>query len=657
MYRMKFNFNIKYFVSGCLIVLLLNYSTFLWTTEVTQNNTPRSTNLKIELWDIQNSIEVVWDAELVDEQSLSFNQAGTIVSVNFQAGDSVKKWEVIAQIDNSDAYDSIAEAKISLENAQISMRQLYEEIDQSKILQAKNSITSAENNLSNALVENDNLKVSQENSLSKLLNDIETSEKEVELLIKQQENSLEKTDISKSATVVNIEDDFKVNLLDISETIETMDYIMWVSSKNKDKNDDYEDYLWAADRTTRSEAKTQLILLINQQEWVQKNINFYNYSGEKQGILNILDDLLVVYNTIYDTSDLIYDTAENSIISAWAFSQSDIDSIKNSMSSYKSSALNQMSSLKSSINTLNTLTDTELLWDSNSITIQKQTKSIENAINNYNEIVANYALTTKSKQQDIQSKEVSLDVVKLSLEELLEGPTDDNITKANNSIQQANIKLESAYGNLEDYTLTAPFDGVIRKIDYRTGDNLTNDASKYIYIENPNLLEVNVMLDQIDIITVALWQDAIITFDAYSTIPVKAKISSIDTTPVQSSWVISYEVKLVLDDPDFTEKTLSWMTANVEIIIESKNDILIIKTNAITETAWRKYLNIIKNWEQTKTEIETWISSNGMTEVISWASLWDIIFTKEFVSTTTEKAAATTLFPTANTTWRWNRIQ
>jgi len=43
------------------------------------------------------------------------------------------------------------------------------------------------------------------------------------------------------------------------------------------------------------------------------------------------------------------------------------------------------------------------------------------------------------------------------------------------------------------------------------------------------------MLDQIDIVTVELEQEAIVTFDTYSTVPVNAKISSIDTTPVQSS--------------------------------------------------------------------------------------------------------------------------
>ena len=126
---MKFQFNLKYFISWMLIILIINYSIFLWNTETTTSNV-WSTSLTIDLWNIQNSIEVVWDAELVDEQSLSFNQAWTITKVNFKAWDTVRKWETIAEIDDSDAYDSIEEAKISLENAKISLKQLYEEVDE-----------------------------------------------------------------------------------------------------------------------------------------------------------------------------------------------------------------------------------------------------------------------------------------------------------------------------------------------------------------------------------------------------------------------------------------------------------------------------------------------------------------------------------------------
>jgi hypothetical protein len=39
-------------------------------------------------------------------------------------------------------------------------------------------------------------------------------------------------------------------------------------------------------------------------------------------------------------------------------------------------------------------------------------------------------------------------------------------------------------------------------MDFQVGDNLDSNSEKFVYLENPNLLEINIMLDQIDIVKV-----------------------------------------------------------------------------------------------------------------------------------------------------------
>lgn len=677
---MKFNFNLKYFISGLLLVLLVNYNTFIPAKTVT-SETSTSSSTKAELWDIKESIEVSWDAELVDEQSLKFNKAWTITKVNFKAWDTIKKWETIAEIDNSDAYDTIEEAKISLENSEISLEQLYEGPDETNILQSKNSITSAENSLELAKIEFENLKVTQKNSLDKLLENIETSKKELEssnsslelaksdleILKKEKDNSLSNTNTSKSTTITNIEDNFKNYLLDLESIIEESDYIMWVTQENKDKNDDFENYLWIEDWVSKSNAKTNLLKLISSYSEIEKQVNLYDESWDREKIITILNSFIEIYTLAYNTSDFIYKTADASIVSSGALTQSEIDSMKNTTSLNRTATLSKITSIKSSISTLNTLTDTDLVSESNSnsiaskeesiknsvLSIEKQELSIKNAIKTYDETVSSYSATINSKQKDLDSKTRAVEIAKMNYDDLFEWPTDENVKKANNSIKQAQLKLDSAYENLEDYILTAPFDWVVRKIDYMVWDNLTTDTDKYVYIENPNLLEITVMLDQIDIVWVKLWMQATVTFDAYSTTPVNALISSIDTTPTSTSWVVSYEVKIVLDDDSFTEKVLSWFSADVEIITESKEDILLLKTSAITEKDWKYYVNLIKDWKQVETEVEIGIASDWMTEIISWISEWDEVWLTTFISTTsTQEETSTSLF--SPPTW-WNK--
>ena len=88
--------------------------------------------------------------------------------------DTVLKGETIARLDDSDAYDDIESAKLSLQNAQISMTQLYDDEDESKIMSAQNSITNATTSLNIAKKELENLLISQASSLTEKQNDIDT---------------------------------------------------------------------------------------------------------------------------------------------------------------------------------------------------------------------------------------------------------------------------------------------------------------------------------------------------------------------------------------------------------------------------------------------------------------------------------------------------
>ncbi|MDD3793620.1 MAG: efflux RND transporter periplasmic adaptor subunit [Candidatus Gracilibacteria bacterium] len=669
---MKFNFNLKYFISGMIIILLINYNTFIPATKTT-NETNSSSTVKAKVGDIIKTIEVSGVAELVDEQNLKFNKTGTITKVNFKAGDSVKKGDIIAEIDNSDGYVSIEEAKINLDNSLLLLQDLMEGADESQILQSKSNIDNAEKNIIIAEQELINLKNSQKLNLSGLNEDISNAEKELEisknnleiskndldLFIREKTQSLGNSEINKSTTIKNIEESFKTYLIDIEKNIDELDSILGYSDKYKDEVSVYEIYLGAKNSNYKGQAKSFLASSILLYDDLAIEIAKYDNNGNIDDIEYILNQILNVFNELYNANDYTYKTVDNSIVSVGSINQSDIDSMKSSTLNYRTNTSNKISSINSTINNLSTLTDLDLISETNKnsiiakqesiksqeLNLEKQSFNLENSKKLLAETIKTYELSIVSKENDISSKKTNLEILKLNLEDLLEGATASNISKANNSIKQSQLKLDSAYKNLEDYTLVAPFDGVIRKIDYMVGDNITTDTDKYVYIENPNLLEITVMLDQIDIVGVKLGMQSTITFDAYSTTPVNAIISSIDTTPTSTSGVVSYEVKLVLDDDNFTEKILSGFTADVEIITESKEDILLLKTSAITEKDGKYFVNLVKDGKQVETQVETGIASDGMTEIISGINEGDEVSLTTFVSTTTtEEETSTSLF-------------
>ena len=497
---------------------------------------------------------------------MSFNKAGTITQVFFDIWDTVNQWDVIAQIDDQDAYDEIESARISLQNANLDYQELYEDKDESDILSANNSVIQTKNALDIAVQELENLKISQENKIQQSLQDyqnakieiasdeknLEIAKKNLEILIKQNLQSLNNSQSSKSTTILNIENDFLSYLSDLKIVIDEADQILWITDKNKDLNDDYDQFLGAKNSGIKNQAKNALRYNLSDIQELQVLIKNYDYSGEKETIWDILNQILTVYWDVYDMLDYLYETIDSSIPSVGSLSQSEINSMKSNTLSNRNNALNKISQIRSSLNTL------EILQS------------------DFTELTASQKVELQNKQNNVDDKQKSYDLAIIKKQELLEWPTTQNVLRATNSIKQAEIKLQSAYDSLEDYQIIAPFNGTITNNDYQVWDKITNDTDKSVYIENQDKLQLTVMIDQVDIVNVEQNDSALVTFDAYPDMEVKAEVARVDTTPVNNSGVVSYEVYIRLTDEEFDKKILSGMTADIEIFTENIENIIAI---------------------------------------------------------------------------------
>lgn len=656
-----------------VMILLSSWGYYYYSKKSTSNSKTSTTTYEIVgTGSLKESIDVVGSAQLVDEQSLRFNQLGTITKVNFKDGDKIKAGDIIAEIDNSDGQTAIKEAQINLENAKINLTQLYESADESQILQAQNTVSNAQKNLEISYTELENLKTTQKNSLDDIAESIENAKKELtnlntNLEISQKDleisqtklwNELSNTLSNKSNTIVQLESSFLSEQSNISKILDEIDIVLWITQKNKDANDDYELYLWAKNSSYKNQAENYFSQALISYNEIQEQIKNYTNAGNINEIESLLVKIQDTYRILQKATDSTYQTIDNSISSS-AFSESTIASLKANMYNYKTNTENKITSLNSSINTLNTLTDTNVIEKSNASTLASKEESIKSqklAITKKQQEIANLEKnlsTTKTKNeielatklQNIESANKSLEVSKQNLKELLEWPTQENITKAKNSILQAELKLQDAQESLKDYQLESPFDGVVRKIDYKVWDKLLSDSDKYVYIENPNLVEIPVSLDQVDIVKVNVGTKANITFDAYPTITITGVIHSIDYTPVKTSGVVTYTAYLIITDTKFDKKILSGMTADIEIVTQEKDNILTLSSSAITTEDNKYYVNLVKNRTTTKTQIETWLTSWGKTEIVSGLHLGDKVAIIDISSTTTStKTTTTSLF-------------
>jgi hypothetical protein len=101
--------------------------------------------------------------------------------------------------------------------------------------------------------------------------------------------------------------------------------------------------------------------------------------------------------------------------------------------------------------------------------------------------------------------EKMLDIYNEKLVDVKEWSSEQQIQLARNDIKKQELSLANTNKLLEKYILEAPFDWTVRKIDFKLWDKLISDEQKFVYLENPDLLEMTTLLDQIDIVKIEEW--------------------------------------------------------------------------------------------------------------------------------------------------------
>ncbi len=197
---------------------------------------------------------------------------------------------------------------------------------------------------------------------------------------------------------------------------------------------------------------------------------------------------------------------------------------------------------------------------------------------------------------------------------------EDKIRAAVNDVEIQALAVEKAEKLKEDYILVAPFAGTIQQIDFNAGENLVENSEKYIYIENPDTLVIDVFLDQMEIVKVEKEQKVDIEFNAFPEKKFVGSVKEVSFNPEgEGDRMVTYKCVISVEKEE--ERILSGMTARINIRIADRENILLVPNLALTkmgETA--AMITKVLNEEPLDTEeveIKIGLTDGVNTEVIS----------------------------------------
>jgi RND family efflux transporter MFP subunit len=197
-----------------------------------------------------------------------------------------------------------------------------------------------------------------------------------------------------------------------------------------------------------------------------------------------------------------------------------------------------------------------------------------------------------------------------------------DITKANWEIARFNLKiaklnLESAELNLEKAVIVAPFDGVVTDISITEGKEISTAtlATPAISLVDTSAVEMRGFIDEIDVAMVKVGQAANITLDALPDEEVNGEVAFISLIGTTLVGVVSYDTTITLENP--TMELKDGMSATAEVIIERRDDVLLIPNRTIRGTTENPMVVVLVDGQQEEREITLGLSDGINTEVLS----------------------------------------
>jgi len=181
----------------------------------------------------------------------------------------------------------------------------------------------------------------------------------------------------------------------------------------------------------------------------------------------------------------------------------------------------------------------------------------------------------------------------------------------------ARANLDVAKLNLEKAVIVAPFDGMVAGISIIKGQEISAAtlATPAISLVDTSKIEMSGFIDELDIAAVKVGQEASISLDSLPDTEVKGKVSFISPIGTNRAGIVSYATTITLENP--SEELRDGMSATAKIIIERRDDVLMILNKAIQGTLQKPIVKVLVDGQIEEREITLGLTDGRNTEVLS----------------------------------------
>jgi HlyD family secretion protein len=252
------------------------------------------------------------------------------------------------------------------------------------------------------------------------------------------------------------------------------------------------------------------------------------------------------------------------------------------------------------------------------------------------------------KQADVDSAQAAVRQAQASLKNVRANAIqnkvrEQDVRQAMARLVRAEVQARNAKTNLDQTTVLAPREGVIVKklVDEGTiiqsGLSAFSSGSPIVQLADTSRMYVDAQVDEADIALIEEQQEVSITLDAYPNSPKMGKVRKIFPITEVIQNVTYIHVQVEIDPMDVDERLRPGMNATCEFLIEYKENVLTVPSEAVRDVGDQVEVTVIKDtkkdlWDETnqdkRTKIEVGLRGDERTEIIKGLKKGETVVTQ-----------------------------
>lgn len=254
--------------------------------------------------------------------------------------------------------------------------------------------------------------------------------------------------------------------------------------------------------------------------------------------------------------------------------------------------------------------------------------------------------------RDVRQAELSLKSAKIKMQQTAKEYAARNedetlVRRAQElAVTQQELALQKSYAKLADYSIRAPFDGIVTGLDVDGGDTISQSSIVASVITKE--MKAVITLNEVDAVKIHIGDRVDLGFNALPDRVVSGTVAKVDTIGTISQGVVSYSAEVSLDEQMSILRP--GMSVTATIIVAEKQDVVLVPNEALSyqddvatvrisgQKATNEEGEMMARGQ--KKEITTGMTDNVMTEVVDGLKEGDKVIV--VASTSTAKTATQT---------------